>query len=401
MLLLSGVAAAVGSPSDAVAQQAPEQLAVLSHPEVRNSPVVARGDYLVLIDLDENQLHFMQGRNILWSATVGTGMDLRLDSGDRKWEFSTPVGEYEVKFKEEDPVWIAPDWFYIENKRPVPPPNDPRRRFPGSLGVAAVYIGAGLAIHGTDKPDLLGQRISHGCIRMANHYAQRLYHNVQVGTKVLIVGTQEKREVGRLIPGNVPGAGPVDARTQRVRDRAKADRERMIRQLNGLDNEALVARLEEELEESPAADAVAKWAESASVLVRRAVKDGDFEAARGLLGIVETIDEQRVRAEYLTFLADLYSRGSQTAAQGLARLEPAAQRAAAGAIVEATLALFAPGAETPTAPWPSRRILRAALAEEDAQPGWEAIQDAERSFRARSREAPGAPAVTTGRSGRL
>jgi lipoprotein-anchoring transpeptidase ErfK/SrfK len=80
---------------------------------------------------------------------VGTGTGLRLEGPDGEWDFSTPDGIFHVQYKEESPVWMAPDWYFIENKLPVPPPNDAKRRFPGGLGAAAVYIGEGLAIHGT------------------------------------------------------------------------------------------------------------------------------------------------------------------------------------------------------------------------------------------------------------
>src|SRR5690606_358254 len=123
-----------------------------------------------------------------------TGLMMQ-DHDDRDWDFSTPNGVFQVQFKERDPVWIAEDWYFIENGLPVPPPNDRSRYFPGGLGAAAVYFSRELAIHGTDKPELLGQRVSHGCIRLSNADALRLYHNVQVGTEVVIVGGEDIPQV--------------------------------------------------------------------------------------------------------------------------------------------------------------------------------------------------------------
>src|SRR5690606_25878301 len=130
------------------------------------SEALAKGRYAVVIDLDHNQLHFKQADVTLWSAPIGTGTGLMMQDGDSDWDFSTPNGVFHVQFKERDPVWIAEDWYFVENGLPVPPPNDPKRYFPGGLGAAAVYIDHDLAIHGTDKPELLGQRVSHGCIRL-------------------------------------------------------------------------------------------------------------------------------------------------------------------------------------------------------------------------------------------
>jgi lipoprotein-anchoring transpeptidase ErfK/SrfK len=396
-VLAAVVGMAGGLPTPAAAQQAASRSALLSHPQLRASPVVERGDYLVVVDLDENRLHFMQGREVLWSAPVGTGMDLKLEAGNRKWEFTTAPGEYQVQLKEENPVWLAPDWYFIENKLPVPPQEDPRRRMPGGLGVAAVHIGRGLAIHGTDKPDLLGQRVSHGCIRLANEYAQRLYHNVQVGTKVLIISREERGELGRLIPGQVPGTGPVDARTQRIRDQAKAERLRLANELNARTTAALLERLDRELgSRNAAAGSAARWTETASVLIRRAVKDGDAAAARGLLERVDEVRNPRLRSEYATFLADLYWRASPAVTHALAEMDRRPRQAAAEVIVQTTMSLFGPGADEAIAPWPTRRIPRTVLAEE-AQPGWDAIEGAEREYRQRRTS----HAVTRTGTGRL
>lgn len=41
-------------------------------------------------------------------------------------------------------------------------------------------------IHGTNQPWLIGQMVSHGCIRMNNHHVEELYVLVNVGTPVYI-----------------------------------------------------------------------------------------------------------------------------------------------------------------------------------------------------------------------
>jgi lipoprotein-anchoring transpeptidase ErfK/SrfK len=52
------------------------------------------------------------------------------------------------------------------------------------LGTTALYLEEGIAIHGTNAPELLGQPVSAGCIRMTNEMARLLYHEVNVGTPV-------------------------------------------------------------------------------------------------------------------------------------------------------------------------------------------------------------------------
>jgi hypothetical protein len=384
------VAAALTALAPPVAAQAAMQLAAhpaaqpaaehafLSAPEVRDSQVLARGGYAVVVDLDENELHFVHGRTVLWSAPVATGMGLRLESARRSWDFSTPTGVYQVEFKAENPVWYAPDWYFIENKLPVPPQNDPRRRFPGGLGAAAVYIGHGLAIHGTDKPDLLGQRVSHGCIRLSNDDAQRLFHNVQIGTEVLIVGSEPQEARGRLVPGRVPGTGPVDARTERLRQRAKAERERRLARLAAAPLDTLAVRLRAELSARGSADAA--WTHLAGELVRRAVEARDAEAARVLLEAANTARSARVQTEYATYLSDLSERGASAMIRALSELDPRARQRAASAIVGATAGLYHGSPADPVVPCPTSPRPASSL-EDSSAAGFAALSAAERAYR--------------------
>jgi len=56
----------------------------------------------------------------------------------------------------------------------------------GMLGTSALYLEEQIAIHGTNKPELLGQPVSHGCIRMTNEDVRRLYYEIDIGTPVII-----------------------------------------------------------------------------------------------------------------------------------------------------------------------------------------------------------------------
>lgn len=160
---------------------------------VFNQPPLHSERHYVLIRLDENRLYFMDRDRALWSAPVGTGSGFQLQaSGGREWDFSTPHGLFRVQRKEKDPVWIRPNWAYIKEGKPVPPLSSPERRDKEMLGTTAIYIGYQLAIHGTNKPELVLQqdpenrRVSHGCIRLTNEDARTLYHLVDIGTPVLI-----------------------------------------------------------------------------------------------------------------------------------------------------------------------------------------------------------------------
>lgn len=151
----------------------------------RDPPVNVEGRYVV-ISLDEHRLYMMEGPRVIWETAVGTGTGTRLEGAGKKWDFSTPRGMFRVQFKEKDPIWFLPDWVFVERGTPIPPLDSPQRREPGMLGTTAIFLEEDIAVHGTNFPELLGQNVSHGCIRMTNEAARRLYHEVEIGTPVII-----------------------------------------------------------------------------------------------------------------------------------------------------------------------------------------------------------------------
>jgi hypothetical protein len=317
----------------------------------------AKGKYVV-VDLNVNELKMMDGSQVLWKAPVGTGTGLRLQGDDGEWHFSTPRGVFEIQYKEEMPVWYLPDWYYVEKGLPIPK-SDAARRMPNQLGVAAVYLGEEIAIHGTDRPELLGQRVSHGCIRLENKFAQRLYHNVQIGTPVVIVG-------GEHLDDEPPGPTTDPGRPRGPRPDP----------LGGVATAEILRRLDVELARERPTDA---WVPLASRLITRGLKD-DAPALRGLLERAGKAKSPTLNREYGTFLADVFSRGSLRAVVSLARIEPTARERAARSIVEAMLALHAGPLDGPRAPWPTHRVPATVLGP-DGRGGWDALRAAEESHR--------------------
>lgn len=318
----------------------------------------ARGTYVV-VDLDSNRLRLMDGRQTLWEAPVGTGTGLRLQGPDGEWHFSTPRGVFQIQYKEEVPIWVLPDWYFVEKGLPIPDRDAPERRQKNQLGIAAVYIGEEIAIHGTDRPELLGSRVSHGCIRLANQYALRLFHNVQVGTPVVIVGGEgldEEPPAQTTDPGK-PGPRPRDP-------------------LAGVSTEQLLARLDRAL---AAERPTGAWVPLASRLITRGLKD-DATALRGLLQRAGTAAAPGLNKEYATFLADAFSRGSLRAVVSLARIDEEARRRAAEAIVRATLSLHPGTPDASATPWPTHRVPPDRLGP-DGRAGWEALAAVEAEYR--------------------
>lgn len=157
------------------------------------APLVDNGARYVVVHLEENRVFVFEGGKAIWSAPSGTGTGLELDrGGEHRWKFSTPVGLMRVRRMEKDPVWEAPDWHFLEKGLRPPAQNSPSRRMRGPMGNTAIYLGDGIAIHGTYRPALLlnpdprARDVSHGCIRLTDEHARELMHMIDVGTPVLI-----------------------------------------------------------------------------------------------------------------------------------------------------------------------------------------------------------------------
>lgn len=192
ILTILVAAALLGSASGLAAQALPGSPLALAHgyaregaARYRDPPINVDGRYVV-ISLEEHMLYLMEDERVIWSAVVGTGTGTRLEGAGQRWDFSTPRGIFRVQLKEKDPIWRVPDWAFVERGQPIPPLDHPSRREEGMLGTTAIYLQYDIAVHGTNSPELLGQAVSHGCIRMTNEAVRRLYHEVEIGTPVII-----------------------------------------------------------------------------------------------------------------------------------------------------------------------------------------------------------------------
>jgi L,D-transpeptidase catalytic domain len=132
--------------------------------------VRARGLWLgrvptrIVVDLSERRVTlFRRGRPRLWArAAVGS------------------------------PATPTPRGLFYVNQRLVPKDrNGPYG--PGAIGISAFSNvltgwtqGGPIAIHGTNEPWLIGQRVTNGCIRLHNRSAARLFRATPAGTPVLV-----------------------------------------------------------------------------------------------------------------------------------------------------------------------------------------------------------------------
>jgi lipoprotein-anchoring transpeptidase ErfK/SrfK len=128
--------------------------------DVELAPITTR----LVVDLSERRVTLLdRGREVL-SARAAIGAR----------STPTPTGRYYV------------------NQRLVP--RDPTGPFgPGAIGISAFSEvltgwtqGGPIAIHGTNRPDLIGQAVSNGCIRVRNDDLRRLFDRTLSGTPVTV-----------------------------------------------------------------------------------------------------------------------------------------------------------------------------------------------------------------------
>jgi L,D-transpeptidase YbiS len=153
----------------------------------RLDKLLPRDPYIV-INTTLNRLYLRRGSETIVDAVCSTGSNTQLvePNGKRHWFFSTPRGVFSVKNKMIAPVWVKPDWAFIEEGEPVPGAQAEERFQEGFLGKYGLYFGNGYLIHGTLFQRFLGQSVTHGCVRLGDADLERVYQNSKVGTKIYI-----------------------------------------------------------------------------------------------------------------------------------------------------------------------------------------------------------------------
>lgn len=140
------------------------------------------------------------GNTFLYLVLNG-GQAMRYGIGVGREGF-TWSGEQSVARKTEWPDWRPPA--DMLSRQPYLP------RFmaggPGNpLGARAMYLGeTEYRIHGTNKPETIGKRVSSGCIRLTNEDVADLYERVKIGAKVIVLpatrSNQAAHRPGRATP---------------------------------------------------------------------------------------------------------------------------------------------------------------------------------------------------------
>lgn len=160
---------------------------VESKMEFRLKMIKPKNPYLI-IDRTHNRMYLKDKEGNLIKEIVcsaGSGGVLEDPEGNRKWVFDTPKGRFTIKNIIEDPVWVKPDWAFIEEGEPIPKDYSQRLER-GMLGEYALDLGGGYFIHGTLYERLLGRNVTHGCIRVGREDLRLVVKTLKTGYSVFI-----------------------------------------------------------------------------------------------------------------------------------------------------------------------------------------------------------------------
>ena len=143
----------------------------------------------VVINLAEYRLYyFPPGDNVVISMPVGIG----------RLGWNTPIGQTKIISKERDPTWRPSAKLRAEAKKngaPIPDQFPPGYGNP--LGRHVLRLGwPTYLIHGTNRRDGVGLRVSAGCIRMMPEDIEYLFEQIEVGTLVRVIN--EPIKLGHL-----------------------------------------------------------------------------------------------------------------------------------------------------------------------------------------------------------
>ncbi|WP_239005495.1 L,D-transpeptidase [Gloeothece citriformis] len=144
----------------------PEKEAIIIEPEIIPEEIETR----LVLKLRERRVYVYQGDQEIGNYPVAVGK--------KGWE--TPTGDFAVMQMIVNPSWQNP-W----NGRIVPagPKNPLGERWIGFWTDGKNFIG----FHGTAAEHLIGQAVSHGCVRMRNSDIKALYEHIKLGTSVVVV----------------------------------------------------------------------------------------------------------------------------------------------------------------------------------------------------------------------
>ncbi len=124
----------------------------------------------LILSLSRKTVEVYRGEELVSSFPVAVGKE--------GWE--TPQGQFNIIQMIKNPAWEHP---WNGTIYPPGPDNPLGQRWIGFWTDGNNYIG----FHGTPDESLIGQAVSHGCVRMKDQDIKQLFTLVSMGTSVTVV----------------------------------------------------------------------------------------------------------------------------------------------------------------------------------------------------------------------
>lgn len=112
-----------GNKAETLRENAQQQQAALSQLQNKVADVEKQTDDVpdtgqtIIVSTEENKLYVRRNGQTVFEAVCSTGKGTTLAVDGVTKIFDTPIGKFHIKSKEEDPLWVPPDWHYVEEAR--------------------------------------------------------------------------------------------------------------------------------------------------------------------------------------------------------------------------------------------------------------------------------------------
>jgi lipoprotein-anchoring transpeptidase ErfK/SrfK len=155
--------------------------------ELKAKNTKGKGENYIIINTTVNTFKLYKNGELVRTGLCSTGKDEILIGQDgKKFVFKTPRGVMTVRSKQEDPVWVRPDWDFIEQGLKVPSARSEERYDYATLGKYKLVLGDGYMLHGTLYQRFIGMPVTHGCVRFLDDDLEAVYKTLPVKSKVYI-----------------------------------------------------------------------------------------------------------------------------------------------------------------------------------------------------------------------
>jgi len=149
-------------------------------------------DRRIVVSVPDRKLALIENNRVMNVYDVAVGATLS----------PSPKGEFQIVQRLENPTYYTPGVVI------GPGASNP-------LGTRWMGLNLkGFGIHGTNRPDSVGHRASHGCIRLRNRDIEDLFARVKVGDRVSLIA--ERTDETAQIFGGSPA--PATAETQAAKN---------------------------------------------------------------------------------------------------------------------------------------------------------------------------------------